>query len=63
MNDQASVILASMVTYQDPVIQQVTGRVCHHVGGAAAIYTREEAEKKALARAEELLGRTRVRPV
>ena len=25
--------------------------------------TREEAEKKALARAEELLGRTRVRPV
>jgi hypothetical protein len=44
-NDQAALILASMVTYQDPVIQQVAGRVCHHVGGAAAIYTREEAEK------------------
>jgi hypothetical protein len=35
-SDLEPFVMASLVTYQDPAIQQLAGRICHQIGGAAA---------------------------
>jgi len=43
--DLVPFVTASMVTCQDPVIQQVAGRVCHQQNGNAALFNDQDALK------------------